>query len=355
MPGKNENPEVRMVWSEAMARPPVDGRSGWRPRQNLTWVFTVSTLLAVSSARASPQIEHTPPKPASGEDLTIRARIAGAEGDVFEPYVSYRTSGPTYTVVSLKHQSGSDYEAVIPSDALTGVKFEYYLGAYDSKDLSEGTWRSPANPQKLALPFDEEVEHIDKVAKPEKSSKKKKREEKSARSRHKKETEKEEEADAPPKRDAAPVAPKLAAADPTKRNFDDLPPIPTNDETAPAPVTKPAVPLPAAAATATTATADAAVVPPPPPPKAPSGPLERPVDPPAGMPAGSGFIRVVTDPPGAAVNFDGTDLGPAPVEKTMAEADILVMARLTGYRQVSRVVTVKAGGGKEVKLTLKPR
>jgi hypothetical protein len=83
--------------------------------------------------------------------------------------------------------------------------------------------------------------------------------------------------------------------------------------------------------------------------------LETPVDPPAGLPAGSGFIRIVTDPPGASVNFDGADLGAAPVDKTATQNDYLVMVRMTGYRQVSRVVTVKAAAGKEIHFTLKPR
>ncbi len=66
-------------------------------------------------------------------------------------------------------------------------------------------------------------------------------------------------------------------------------------------------------------------------------------------------MKIITDPPGAIVNFDGTDLGPAPVEKTIVAGDYLVAARQTGFRQASRVISVKAAGGLVLRFSLRPR
>lgn len=63
-------------------------------------------------------------------------------------------------------------------------------------------------------------------------------------------------------------------------------------------------------------------------------------------------LRVVTDPPGAAVIARGQPLGMTPLEVPMPPGEITLMISLTGYQPVTRAVTVPVEDEANVELVL---
>jgi hypothetical protein len=108
-------------------------------------LFFVPVLFAALPALAAPVFEHTPPSNAVlGQDLTLSAGIQ-SPGGVFDPYLWYRAAGAkSFRKLPLKHVDGK-YAATIPGAEVKG-DIEYYLQAFDAKDLAEATWYSRKAP-----------------------------------------------------------------------------------------------------------------------------------------------------------------------------------------------------------------
>jgi hypothetical protein len=73
----------------------------------------------------------------------------------------------------------------------------------------------------------------------------------------------------------------------------------------------------------------------------------------AGLNAGVGVIRVLSDAQGARAFIDGTDMGPVPVDiKDIKAGEHIVQVKAQGFQPSERHVTVTAGGSQIVKFDL---
>ena len=73
---------------------------------------------------------------------------------------------------------------------------------------------------------------------------------------------------------------------------------------------------------------------------------------PHGVASGFGYLRILSDPPGATVSLDGSNVGTAPAVKAIGPGEYILTAQLRGRKTASRVVTVKEDVGLEVRIAL---
>ena len=379
----------------------------------------VAALLAATSAWAGPKIDAAAPTHTAGGDLQIVARIT-AKGKVFQPYLCYRTTRADFKVVQLKKGAGIDWTGTIPAHDLSGSKVDYYLGAYDATDLSEGLWHSKDQPATMALgsrasrPSAEAAKPANSGGYSDDATVA------TGDGLTKAPVAVAPPAETPPVFVPAPPAPKPAPApklEPAPKPAPPPKPVPAAKppkpvavpkaapapkpapppkppkpvkpppvvKAAPAPKIKPAKKGEAVVIAKAPTQAEEAPAPPPkvekkaenveaPPKEAKQEPKPEPARPapapaaavkPAtvavagetpltvtGLPPNQGYLRVLTEPSRATVSLDGLDIGPAPMNKAIVAGEYLISAHLVGYRDESRVVTITAGSGKQIRLTL---
>lgn len=105
-----------------------------------------------------PAIEHTGPIGiVPGEDLSLTAEIVDYDGDQFEAYVYYRTTGETeYKSIEMEllqtFAAGNGYGVTIPGTDIAEPGLEYYFGATDPAGSGiYGYWQSMDEPWVVAV------------------------------------------------------------------------------------------------------------------------------------------------------------------------------------------------------------
>ena len=113
--------------------------------------LTLCGLLAsLGAAAAPPELQHTPPEARAGHELVFRAAIR-APGGVYNPELLWRPAGGQRWRRVPMRAEGDAWVATLPAAELPAAGLDYFLQAYEKTTLDEGSWRSPQDPQHLAV------------------------------------------------------------------------------------------------------------------------------------------------------------------------------------------------------------
>lgn len=116
-------------------------------------LLAAMTLLVLAAADAEPPtIQHFPVRRVDpGVALTVKARISDPSG-VFDPGVSWRNAGgDTFKRVPMQAKGGSEFETVIPANAITAAAVEYFIEAFDENGNGPARFGNPQKPIRVAV------------------------------------------------------------------------------------------------------------------------------------------------------------------------------------------------------------